>query len=189
VTDTRQPVGIFYTWWRGDHLPALPQPPDLAVTAEAAIDDDSAAVMAPYLDRAQAEILVEQGHRLYLAHVDGAITAFGWAATRRLSIGELGVERELSEGNQYLWGFVTLPEWRGQGLYPILLQTIMRREVARRFWIGHDDGNDASAKGILRAGFTPIGRVYRSGEDDQRLVPCGHAERAAACEALFGIRM
>jgi RimJ/RimL family protein N-acetyltransferase len=187
VTKQQEPIGIFYTWWRGDELPAIAALAGLCIDTPGSITAELEQLLASYLARAEANRLLEQGDRLYTGRVAGDIQTFGWTATRRLSIGELGVERELPPGNQYLWGFLTVPEARGKGLYPHLLQAILRQENATRFWIGHDYDNYASARGILRAGFRPVGQVFSTGSGGLRLVPCGDVARARACEALFGV--
>jgi glycosyltransferase involved in cell wall biosynthesis len=73
----------------------------------------------------------------------------------KASIGELGLEFAIPAGNRYLWDFATLPAWRGIRIYPRLLHVIVNRESieAERFWIGHVDGNSASGRGIVKAGY------------------------------------
>jgi hypothetical protein len=91
--------------------------------------------------------------------------AYGWSAHRSAVIGELGITLRLSDGERYLWDFVTLPEWRGRGIYAGMLQAIPAQEAdAHRFWIGHDFDNRASARGILKAGFQPVNALYRTAE-------------------------
>lgn len=175
-------IGIFYAWWRGDQLVRLPPSPGLA------IEPTRDPLAGPALDRDAVEPLFRDGHRLYVARVDGEAVAHGWCATRRASIGELGVDMTLSPGERYLWGFETVPERRGQGLYTRMLQAILEREQdAGRFWIGHDVGNDASERGILRAGFVPVGEVYQRPDGALRYVVTGNAERARAGSRLLGI--
>ena len=64
---------------------------------------------------------------------------------------------------------------------------MLRQELAERFWIGHDTGDVASGRGILKAGCTPVGEVIALESGDLRLVPAGSLERAEACEQVFGI--
>ena len=95
------------------------------------------------------------GHRAYLAIIDGQPAAWGWVATRSADIGELGATLSLEPDERYLWNFVTLPAYRGLGIYPRLLQAIVRAESAeaKRFWIGYAPENYASGAGIRKAGF------------------------------------
>jgi hypothetical protein len=50
---------------------------------------------------------------------------------------------------------VTLAAYRGHGIYPRLLQAIVRAESAEadRFWIGYAPENHASGAGMRKAGF------------------------------------
>ena len=114
-------VGPWYTWWPGDPLPALPA---LAGFAAAPIADDAAFAHVSGLSAAEIAARRANGDRPYLATVAGAGVGWGWSATRQLSIGELGIERALPPTDRYLWAFETLPEWRGRGVYPRLLQVI-----------------------------------------------------------------
>ena len=148
-----EPFGIFYAWWRGDPIPPLSPLTGLAI--ERLADDDPVPGVEG-LNLSEAVALRRNGHRPYIARLD-EVVGYGWVATSAASISELGIELRLSPNERYLWGFITLPAWRGQRIYPALLQAIMTGEAADRFWIGHDIGNTASASGILKAGFRPVG--------------------------------
>ena len=95
------------------------------------------------------------GHRAYIAVIGDQPAAWGWVATSTADIGELGARLTLSADERYLWNFVTLPAYRGLGIYPRLLQAIVRAESAEveRFWIGYAPENHASGAGIRKAGF------------------------------------
>lgn len=180
-----EPFGIFYGWWRGDSLPPLEWPTGLTTER---LDNEQPAPAVETLDPAEAATLRGEGHRLYIARIGTAIVGYGWAATATASIGELGVEMRLAPDERYLWGFVTLPAWRGRGIYPALIQAMLRREAdAVHFWIGHDVGNDASARGILKAGFTPVGEAYRDADGALRYARSGDDERARAAQNLLGM--
>jgi GNAT superfamily N-acetyltransferase len=189
MTTTIRPIGIFYSWWRRDRLEPLP--PLDGLTIDVLGGDDLEGVRettANWIDPAEAETIARRGDRLYRARLDGVIAAFGWSAVTAAEISELGIDQlRLPPGNRYLWGFVTEPDYRGRGLYPRLLQAVLQRDTdAERFWIGHDLDNDASASGIRRAGFSEVGRVHERG-GQLWMAATGDPERAAACEALFGI--
>jgi GNAT superfamily N-acetyltransferase len=140
------------TWWRGD---ALPQPAPLAGLTVGVSDD--AALIAELSELAVEEVRsrLDAGHRCYLAWLDGTPVSYGWVATLSASIGELALEFRLPDGDRYLWDFVTLPEWRGRGIYPRLLHGIIAAEGAdaQRFWIIYAPENAASGAGIAKAGF------------------------------------
>jgi len=181
----RETFGIFYGWWRGDPLPPLDPAPGVTT---ARIGTTEPAPAADGLDADEVATLRQQGHRLYVARIDGAVAGWGWVATQTASIGELGVEMHLTSGERYLWGFETIPAWRGRGVYTTLLRAILHDDHdADRIWIGHNAGNDPSAKGILAAGFTPVGEAYRGADGTLRYARYGDDERAKAAEALLGM--
>lgn len=101
------------------------------------------------------------GHRAYVARLDGEPAAFGWVATATATIGELDVAITLPARQRYLWNFVTLPRFRGRGIYPRLLRTILEdgRDDAEWWWIMYAPENRASGAGIAKAGFTPAASV------------------------------
>jgi hypothetical protein len=76
----------------------------------------------------------------------GESVAYGWVADAGAAIGELDVAFRLEANDRYLWDFVTLPAWRGRGVYPHLLQAILRAEEGGRFWIINAPENVASAR-------------------------------------------
>lgn len=105
---------------------------------------------------------IANDHVAFVAYVDNVPAAFGWMARGKALIGELNHEMILPVGNRYLWNFRTLEPFRGLGIYPALLQYIIQfeREKANRFWIIHAPENRASLKGIKKAGFHYVGRLY-----------------------------
>src|SRR5262245_24804756 len=149
-------IGTFYAWWRGDPLPELSELSGLVVTA-----DPSPAAVERLVALPEREVTARllAAHRPYLAALGGEAAALGWCALRRFGIGERGLGRALPPGDAYLWDFRTMRPWRGRGIYPRLLQYILRDATlaVERFWIGHDLDNFASERGILKAGFRPVG--------------------------------
>jgi ribosomal protein S18 acetylase RimI-like enzyme len=175
-----------WTWWRGDSLSLLPDVGGLAIAADEA--DEVVARLAGYTPEQVSEGR-GAGNRAYVARLDGASVAYGWSASRRASFGPQETAFEIPPGNCYLWGFVTLPAWRGRGLYPRLLQHIVRAEQpgAERFWALHDAENRASARGLFRAGFALAGHVYFLADGGFGLVAMGAGKRALAGAALLGM--
>lgn len=173
-----------YAWWRGDPLPHLP------VLDGFAVEQTSRSQLLAELSGGgvvEMQTRLDRGHRPYVARLNGQAAAWGWSATREASIGELGIAFPIPPGNRYLWDFVTLPAWRGRGLYPRLLQAILFGDVdAERFWIGHDHENVASARGVLKAGFHPISAIGLS-STGPRLDPVGSSDRVQALATLLGI--
>lgn len=98
----------------------------------------------------------------FVAYMHGQPAAFGWMARDHAGIGELNHELILPAGNRYLWNFRTMEAYRGLGIYPALLQYILQNAPgeANRFWIIHAPENNASLKGIKKAGFSYVGKLY-----------------------------
>ena len=144
------------------HRSAPPPPMDplsgLEVRREA-----SAAIMAALQGRTEEEMTrrFDAGHRAYVASRDGRPAAWGWVATRTADIGELGSTFAIPARERYLWNFVTLREHRGLGIYPRLLDAIVRAESrdAERFWIAYAPENRASGAGIRNAGIVALAEL------------------------------
>jgi GNAT superfamily N-acetyltransferase len=181
------PVGLFHTWWRGNPLPVFSDFPGLAIGQT---DDVLLIATMSGIDVGLIWERFRRNHQPWLARVEGEPVAYGWSAAGDLSIGELGLAVELEPTSRYLWDFQTLPPWRGQGIYPRILQAMIDREAtADRFWVGHDLDNIASAQGIAKAGFCQVGAVYRQADGGLALAPNGSIDHAAAACSQFGIRL
>jgi GNAT superfamily N-acetyltransferase len=143
---------------RRDPVPSIEPLPSLVVRRE-----DDAEFMAALQGRAPEEMArrFAAGHRAYVAWRDGSPAAWGWVATRSAEIGELGSSFAIPAGERYLWNFVTLATHRGQGIYPRLLDAIVRAESvdAERFWIAYAPENHASGAGIRKAGFVALAEL------------------------------
>ena len=180
------PVGLFYAWWCADSLPDLSVPSGLTVQLDPPADVLGQLTKLPAEEIAQR---FERGNRAVIGRVDGQAAASGWAAAGRVQIGELGLDFRLPPANRYLWDFVTLPAWRGRGLYPALLRAFIEREPAvERFWVGHDLDNVASSRGILKTGFKTVGEVYIVDDVGPVFVARGAAAaRAPEAAELLGL--
>jgi ribosomal protein S18 acetylase RimI-like enzyme len=143
---------------RNDPMPQLAALIGLTVRHES-----DAAVMAAVQGKSEPDMTARfaAGHRAYVAMLNGQPAAFGWVGTRVASIGELQTEFTIPEGERYLWNFVTLESHRGLGIYPRLLQEIVRAEEcdAERFWIIYAPENHASGSGIRKAGFMNVAEL------------------------------
>ena len=144
---------------RRDHpSPTLQPLPGLVVRRE-----EDIAVLAALQGRDGAEMAkrFHAGHRAYVAWHHGEPAAWGWVATRTADIGELRSIFALPPGERYLWNFVTLPAHRGLGIYPRLVDAIVRAESreAERFWIAYAPENHASGAGIRKAGFVALAEL------------------------------
>lgn len=179
-------VGRFYAWWRGDPLPSLAANADLAMAPSM---NASFVTDMTGMDIDEVRERVERGHQPWLARAGGEPAGWGWIATREAGISELEIAITLPPGERYLWDFVTAPSWRGRGVYTALLQAMLTQEEAARYWIGHDEGNVPSARGIVKAGFGEVGVVGRMENGRLAFAPNGPADRAGAAAALLGLPM
>jgi GNAT superfamily N-acetyltransferase len=177
----------FATRLRDDPMPELSAVSGLSVSRET-----SDLAMARLQGRSREEMLrrLEDGHRAYVALREERPAAWGWVATRTARIGELGTTFTIPAGERYLWNFVTLPSHRGLGIYPRLLQAIVRAESAEaeRFWIGYAPENRASGSGIRKAGFVSIAEMSFDASGHPALssmIPGG----ATAASRVLGLRV
>lgn len=172
------------TWWRTDSLPALPALPGFAARRT---DDAGLIADLNRIDGGEARARLRDGHRAYVATLDGQPVGYGWAATRAASIGELGIAFALPRDERYLWDFATLPAYRGLGIYPRLLQAILRSEATARAWILHAPENLPSGAGMARAGFQAIGRLSFQASGRVALGGIRDDMRAWWGASLFGV--
>ena len=148
----------FATFWTEDTLIPIASLPGFTV-APASDWDELAEIN--HLSHAEVIDRLNDGHRPYVARMDGQPVAYGWLATNKVSIGELDINVELPPDDHYLWDFATLPDWQGRGLYPRLLQSILEQEIqnAKRFWIIHAPENLPPGAGMSKAGFEFVGQL------------------------------
>ena len=147
------------SWWRGDPLPELPSLQGFS--ARIATDVQLIARLTG-LPRQEIEARLQHGNHAYIAFIEQVPVAYGWVAEQTAGVDEIQLSFTLSARNRYLWDFQTFPAWRGRGVYPHFLQTIVRQEMAERFWILYQPGNTAAARSIEKAGFHFVGELVLS---------------------------
>jgi GNAT superfamily N-acetyltransferase len=177
-------TGYGYTWWRGDLLPVLQGLEGLRCAPE---NDTALLAGCTGLEPVELERRAAGGSQAYLAWLDGIPAGWGWSASRTYRF--YGQALPLAPGERALWDFATLPARRGRGIYPRLLQAILRIETgAERFWIGHAAGNAASQSGILKAGFQ-LCTATRLESGQPRILALGPDPRPSASPMgrVFGI--
>lgn len=174
------------TWWRGDPLPSLPTLKNFSVDTT---DDLRTLARLTGLEPNELQGRMRAGHRPYLGYLAGMPVAYGWVATRRAEIGELGLDVSLPPLHRYLWDFATLSAWRGRGIYPHLLQAILRRELSQAtyFWIIYAPENRASGSGIRKAGFSTVGLLSIHHTGHPGLTPQSDEQRARSGATLLGV--
>jgi GNAT superfamily N-acetyltransferase len=137
--------------------------------------EESASTMAALQRRDQSDMQrrFDAGHRAYVAYLEDAPAAFGWVATTSAEIGELASTFAIPQGERYLWNFVTLQPYRGLGIYPRLVDAIVRAESreAERFWIAYAPENRASGSGIRKAGFTALAELSFDADERPAVQP------------------
>lgn len=174
------------SWWKADTLTDLTPLPDFYVVP-AGDDTELARLNKISIDEINARR--QAGHRPYVGYVGQTPVTYGWVATREASIGELNLEFSIPEGERYLWDFATKPEWQGKGLYPRLLQAIIRAEEAERYWIIYAPENLPSGAGMYKAGFQPVGQLSFRSDGRVGLIPTGIEphERAVTGAMRLGV--
>ncbi len=152
-------LGPFYVWRRGWPLP----PVSGRLDGQMVVDSEPPGGPLGDIPAEDVARRLAKRHTVFRAQLDGALAAYGWSASELAHIGGLDLHFAIPPGHRYLWDFVTMPAYRGRGIYPLLLQEILRRQAdeADWFWIGHEPTNDASRRGILKAGFRLAGHVWR----------------------------
>jgi GNAT superfamily N-acetyltransferase len=148
-----------YTLSTTESLPPIQKP--IGLTIQESSDIDLLAQLGETMKEAVTRRLAND-HLAFVAYMHDQPAAFGWMARGKATIGELNHTMVLPLQHRYLWNFRTLAAYRGLGIYPALLQHIIRYEgeKANRFWIIHAPENGASLKGITKAGFQYVGKLY-----------------------------
>jgi ribosomal protein S18 acetylase RimI-like enzyme len=137
---------------------AAPVPPDGVRLAEAGAADHAALAVAMGVPEAEVAGRREQACRALVAWSGDELAAYCWLSTGRQRVGELARELVLPDGDAYVWDCATLPQFRGRGLYTLLLREMVRTlgaEGQRRIWIGASAANAASHRAFASAGFRP----------------------------------
>ncbi|WP_224996220.1 GNAT family N-acetyltransferase [Cesiribacter sp. SM1] len=149
---------MLYYFTKQDELSPLPTVQGLEIQE---VDDPRLMSVLGQISLEEARKRFANEHKAYVAYLHQVPAAFGWMAMGKARIGELNHEFILPLSHRYLWNFRTLPDFRGLGIYPQLLQYIIASEKAHSdcFWIMHAPENNASQRGIRKAGFKLVGKV------------------------------
>lgn len=152
------PLVMLYNFKSEYPMPALPGNYHLKFDR---VDDIEFVAELNKLSYEEVRRRMANDNNAYVAFYNHEPAAFGWTGSGKAFIGELNHEMILPIQHKYLWNFRTFEKFRGMGIYPQLLQYILRSESDRTkcFWILHSPENVASQKGILKAGFQLITRV------------------------------
>ncbi|HXT37863.1 MAG TPA: GNAT family N-acetyltransferase [Chloroflexota bacterium] len=89
--------------------------------------------------------------------LDGdTIAGYGWVQYGRVRIPDLRLAFSLPKHQVYIWDCVTLPAYRGHGIFPGLLRyllELLRRQGIEQVWAAIAPGNLASQRAFAKAGF------------------------------------
>jgi len=176
---------LLWSWRRSDALPICESVSGLTVEESKHVELLSNLMGFP---EAALREQLWLGHSAYLARLGTLPVAVGWSATGEVALFGGRVTLHVPPNNRYLYGFVTHPNWRGRGIYPHLLQAILRTEEQERFWIIHLLENTSSQRGIHKAGFRVAGRFsFLSTGGLSLVLPPGDSERAQMAAHLLGL--
>jgi len=107
-----------------------------------------------------------RGEQFWTAQHEDKILSYCWATQEPVDIGEIRCVISPRGDEVYLYDAFTFAEYRGQNLYPALLQCILnssRQHGLRRALIFVLSDNMASIRGVQKAGFREFQRVtYRN---------------------------
>jgi len=148
-----------YTFSTSNKLPQIKIPAGFVVEESA---DSSFLSILCDITIEEANNRLANNNRAFVAYINHKPAAFGWMAMGLAKIGELNHEFALPQNHGYLWNFRTLVAFRGLGIYPALLQHIIKTYslLICHYWIIHAPENKASLRGITKADFNYVGHLY-----------------------------
>jgi ribosomal protein S18 acetylase RimI-like enzyme len=139
-------------------------------------------------DRYLFQARLERGEQFWTAQHDRKIVSYCWATREPVEIGEVRCVINPRDDEVYLYDAFTFAEYRGQNLYPALLQRILersRQEGLRRALIFVLSENTPSIRGVQKAGFREFQRVtYYNILGFSRYVSRPHLQATAAVDLL-----
>jgi ribosomal protein S18 acetylase RimI-like enzyme len=144
-----------------------------ACTARLAVEyrplDAAAWAVQPHtghmVDRHLFPARLARGEHFWTAQYRDKIVAYCWATQAPVEIGEIRRVMSPRDDEIYFYDAFTFAEYRGQNLYPALLQRIIecsRHAGLRRALIFVMSDNAASIRGVQKAGFREFQRVTYS---------------------------
>ncbi len=102
----------------------------------------------------------------YMAFYGEKIAGYAWITYKEFYMDELNYAYPLREDEFFIYDCFVSPEFRGRGIYPAMLQAILRdyrvEGAYRRACIGVSSANRGSRRGVIKAGFREYSRItYR----------------------------
>lgn len=114
-------------------------------------------------DRSLFPARFARGEQCWTAQRDSKILSYCWATQAPVEIGEIRCIMHPRGDEVYLYDAFTFAEYRGQNLYPALLQRMLdysQQQGLRRALIFVLSDNTASIRGVQKAGFREFQRVH-----------------------------
>lgn len=106
-----------------------------------------------------------RGEQFWTMQHASRIVSYCWATSEPVEIGEIRCVMSPRSDEIYIYDAFTFAEYRGNNLYPVLLQRVLdhsRAQGLRRALIFVLSDNEASIRGVQKAGFREFQRVtYR----------------------------
>lgn len=105
------------------------------------------------------------GVRAWIGMDDDRVVFSSWVEEHRLHLDEIHYTWKLSPPDAVVFDVVTMPEYRGRGIFPDALRRLCGRlaeEGLRHLWIYAEEENESSLRGIARADFEYHGRIRSS---------------------------
>ncbi|MED5578825.1 MAG: hypothetical protein VX794_02220 [Nitrospinota bacterium] len=105
----------------------------------------------------------DRGEKCYAALVDERITSYIWSSRGSVGVDEINMAIKPSTDEVYLYDAFTIKKWRGNNLYPSILQLALEnaeKENIKRTMIFVGSNNTASRKGVIKAGFKLFQTLY-----------------------------
>ena len=134
-------------------------------SSEQAIDSASLIAINSVMGERQfiwLKTLFNRGCELWVGRLDGHVAGICWSKCD--NVGEKYYLR-LTKTDAMILSCMVFPEFRGRGIYPAMLetmvQTMMGHNNVGRVFIDCKSWNTPSIRGILKAGFYPIGKALR----------------------------
>ncbi|MBI2920300.1 MAG: hypothetical protein HYY18_04370 [Planctomycetes bacterium] len=143
-------VHVFYGCRIAD-MPSIPT--DASIRPATPADEEAVVAAFPKVLFARR---FSEGDAAFLAFVAGRLVHQTWLSTRHAFIPQVEFDRLLAPDEIYFYDCVTLPEWRGRGLYPATLAHAARAlqpSGRTRAVLGVLSTNEPSVHGVEKAGF------------------------------------
>ena len=106
--------------------------------------------------------LFRRGCEMWIGRLNGQVAGICWSKCD--NVGDKYYVR-LTKADAVILSCIVFPEFRGRGIYPAMLEnmvrTMMGHNSVRRVFIDCKSWNAPSVRGILKAGFHPIGKALR----------------------------